>query len=49
MPPVNYRNAGTKPKYKEGIETITIHRLVPKDKVSQIDEAIEKIVEQDKR
>jgi len=41
----NERNAGAKPKYKKGIETVTIHALVPEKVKSKCLEAIDKIVE----
>lgn len=42
---MNERNAGAKPKYKEGIEVVRLQRRVPKQKVKEIDQAIEKICE----
>ena len=36
---------GAKPKYKEGIEVIRLQRRVPKIKLTEIDNAINKICE----
>lgn len=40
----NEKGAGQKPKYKEKVKTKTIHRLIPIEKESEIQESIEKIV-----
>jgi hypothetical protein len=41
----NPRNAGAKPKYQNDVSTTTIHRLVPTEKINEIDNAINKICE----
>ena len=41
----NERNAGAKPKFKEGIEVVRLQRRVPKIKLTEIDNAINKICE----
>jgi len=40
---MNERNAGAKPKYKQGVEVFKLQRRVPKSKVKEIDEAIKVI------
>ena len=42
---MNERNAGAKPKYKQGVEVVRFQRRVPKEKINEIDQAIEKICE----
>jgi len=39
----NERNAGRKPKYKSGIETIVIHKLIPKEKKKECFNAIDNV------
>jgi hypothetical protein len=41
----NPRNAGAKPKYKEGVEITRLQRRVPTEKITEIDNAINKICE----
>lgn len=41
----NPRNAGAKKTYKENVEVITLHKLIPKEAKKEILEAIDKIVE----
>ena len=40
---------GAKPKYKEGVEVVTLHALVPKDKKNECLTAIDEIVKNEKR
>lgn len=40
---------GLKPKYKDGVELIRYNKLIPKKRKKECDQAIEKIVEKDKR
>lgn len=39
----NERNAGRKPKYKEGTETVHIRELIPKKVLKEAKEAIAKL------
>lgn len=46
---MKFKTPGVKPKYKEGIETVKIHPLIPKKRKAECLIAIEKIVEKEKR
>lgn len=39
------KKVGTNPKYKENVETITLHVLIPKHKKQDCLDAIDKVVE----
>lgn len=39
----NERNAGAKPKWKQGVEVVRFQRRLPKDKITEIEESINEI------